>query len=109
MTPAIAYVTTASEAEALAIGRAVVEARLAASVNVLPGATSFYWWEGAVQESAEAVLILKTRDDLVDALVDKVTSMHSYECPCIVSWPITKGYRPYIEWVLGETKAVSQP
>lgn len=72
MTPAIAYVTTADRDEAIAIGRAVVEARLAASVNVLPGATSFYCWEGEVKESAEAVLVCKTRDDLVDALIEKI-------------------------------------
>lgn len=105
MTPAIAYVTTADREEALTIARAAVESRLAASANVIPGATSFYWWEGELRESGEAILVLKTREDLVDALIDKVTSMHSYACPCIVAWPLTLGHRPYIEWLLRETKA----
>ena len=105
MTPAIAYVTAADRDEALTIGREAVRSRLAASANVIPGATSIYWWEGELRESGEAILVLKTREDLVDALIAKVRSMHSYDCPCIVAWPLPNGHRPYIEWLLAETKA----
>ena len=57
------YITAASRDEATAIGRALVEERLAACANVFTGVTSLYWWEGAVQEDDEAILILKTRSE----------------------------------------------
>jgi uncharacterized protein involved in tolerance to divalent cations len=62
------YVTAGSRAEALAIARAVVAERLAASANVLDGAISIYWWRGALEEASEAVLVLKTRTELVERL-----------------------------------------
>ena len=62
----VCYVTAGSRAEALAIARTVVEERLAASANVLDGVTSIYWWQGALEQAGEAVLILKTRTELVE-------------------------------------------
>ena len=62
MDTALVMVTVPSAAEARTLGRALVEARLAASVNIAPGITSFYWWDGAVREGAEALLFAKTRE-----------------------------------------------
>ncbi len=104
MTFATIYITAASPDEALTIGRAVVEARLAACANVFPGVTSVYWWEGSRQEDSEAALILKTRQDLVDQVVAKVKELHSYECPCVVALPIAGGNKDFFDWISKETR-----
>lgn len=98
------YMTAGSKAEAQKIGNALVEERLAACVNILDNMQSIYRWEGKIQQDAEAVLIAKTTDDLVAALVDRVKALHSYECPCIVSLPISSGYPPFLDWVQQEVK-----
>ncbi len=97
------YITAGSRDEALTIGRALVEDRLAACANVLAGTSSIYWWEGKVSEDEEVSLILKTRDDLVDQLVHKVRELHSYDCPCVVSIPITGGNPAFLDWIDAET------
>jgi len=99
----LVYVTTASVEEASAIGRAVVEARLAACANVLGGITSFYWWEGKLQEDGEAVLVLKTRRDLVDGLVARIKELHGYDCPCVVALPVIDGNPDFLDWIIKET------
>jgi periplasmic divalent cation tolerance protein len=97
------YVTAGSRAEALTIGRMVVEERLAASANVLDGVTSIYWWQGALEQAGEAVLILKTRTALVERLTARIRELHSYECPCVVVLPIVAGNPEYLDWLAGET------
>ncbi len=96
-------VTAPSRAEAEAIGRALVEARLAASVNVVPAVSSFYWWEGALREGDEAMLWAKTRAALVEPLTAKVKALHSYDCPCVMALPITGGNPDYLAWIDAET------
>jgi periplasmic divalent cation tolerance protein len=98
------YMTARSEKEARKIGEAVVGERLAACVNIIPGMQSLYWWNGRVQDDSEVVVIAKTRPDLVDALIDKVKSLHSYDVPCIVTLPILSGNPAYLKWVADETK-----
>ena len=97
------YITTESRDEALAIGKALVEERLAACANVLGGMRSIYWWEGKVQEEGEAVLIVKTRAELVDRLIERVKALHSYDCPCVVALPIEAGNPAYLDWLADET------
>ncbi|MEO5338033.1 MAG: divalent-cation tolerance protein CutA [Magnetospirillum sp. WYHS-4] len=103
MAATLVYITAPGRDEAARIGRAVVEARLAACANVIPGMTSFYWWQGALQEDQEAVLILKTRPDLVDALTAKVKELHGYQVPCVVALPIEKGNPDFLDWINEET------
>jgi periplasmic divalent cation tolerance protein len=99
------YVTTGDQAEALAIGRAVVERRLAACANVVDGMKSIYWWDGAVQQATEAVLILKTEKDRVEALVAEVKARHSYDCPCIEAIEVAGGNPDFLAWINRETRA----
>jgi periplasmic divalent cation tolerance protein len=101
----LVYVTAADEAEAMKIGRAVVEARLAACANVLAPMKSTYWWEGSLQDGEEAVLILKTRASLVDRLTQEVRKLHSYSLPAIVALPLAGGDEGYLDWLLAETLA----
>lgn len=108
MTQSLIYVTASSRDEAVKIGRQVVENRLAACANVLAGTASIYWWEGAVTEEEEVSLILKTRTDLVDRVVEMVKEIHSYDCPCVVSLPITGGNPGFLDWIDAETAETSE-
>jgi periplasmic divalent cation tolerance protein len=74
------YVTAPSRDEAVAIGRALVEERLAAAANVIDGATSLYWWQGRLEEASEAVLTLRTRADLVERVTERIRQLHGYRC-----------------------------
>jgi periplasmic divalent cation tolerance protein len=96
------YMTASSGEEARRIGRAVVEARLAACVNVLDAMTSFYWWQGAVEEGHEAVLIAKTTRDRLDEVTARVKSLHSYSVPCVVGLPILGGNPEFLAWIGAE-------
>ena len=98
------YITASDKAEALKIGRTLVEERLAACANVIDNMTSIYWWEGKIEDSAEVVLIAKTKQELVESLISRVKELHSYSCPCIVSWPISAGNPDYLHWIDKETK-----
>ena len=96
-------VTAPSQTEAEAIGRTLVEARLAASVNIVPGIASLYWWEGALREAGEVMLWAKTRADLVAPLTARVKALHSYACPCVIALPISGGNPDYLAWIDAET------
>ena len=96
--------TAGSKAEAQKIGNALIEGRLAACVNILDNMQSIYRWEERIQQDTEVVIIAKTTDTLVSALIDKVKSLHSYDCPCIVSLPISNGYPPFLDWVHTEVE-----
>lgn len=103
MAASILYVTAESREEALSLGRLLVEERLAACANVIPGTTAVYWWEGKVQEGAEAVLVIKTRADLVEAATARIKAVHSYSCPCVVALAASGGNRDFLDWIARET------
>ncbi len=88
--------------DARSIARAIVEARVAACVNVVPRVESVYWWDGAVQEGDEVGLIAKTRADRVEAVIARVKELHSYSCPCVVALPIVAGNPDYLAWIAAE-------
>lgn len=98
------YMTASDRDEALRIGRTLVEERLAACVNVLGEMTSVYWWEGELQQANEAVLIAKTKQSLLGPLIERVRELHSYACPCVVSWPVAAGYGAYLQWIRDESR-----
>ena len=104
MQPQFVYITASSKDEARSIGRTLVESRLAACVNIVESITSFYWWNGEIQEDNEAAIIAKTKESLVQELIETVKAMHSYSCPCIVCLPIVAGNPPFLAWVEEETK-----
>ncbi len=98
------YMTAGSADEARTIGRALVEEQLAACVNLIDGMRSIYRWNAELQEDAETVLIAKTRDDLVDALTDRVRALHSYDCPCVIALPMVAGNPDFLDWIGRETR-----
>ena len=97
------YITAKDNVEASMIGKTLVQERLAACVNIIDRMTSMYWWEGKVQEDTETVVIAKTDQNLVERLIQRVKSLHSYDCPCVVSWPIAAGNTDYLKWIHDET------
>ena len=103
MTACFVYITVPDADAAHRIGRALVELRLAASVNLIESMRSVFRWQGEVQEEDETVLIAKTQEALVPALTEKVRSLHSYECPCIAALPVAGGNRDYLVWIAAET------
>jgi len=98
------YMTAGSREEARKIGKELVISRLAACVNIWDNMNSFYMWQGKVQDDTEVVMIAKTAENRVPALVEKVKSLHSYECPCIVSIPISGGNQAFLDWIAEEVK-----
>ena len=100
----LVYMTCRDKAEAKAIGNDLVAERLAACVNIIDGMNSLYWWQGKVEEGQEAVLLAKTKESLVPELVKKVKSLHSYDCPCVISLPISDGNPDFLDWIKRETK-----
>ena len=85
------------------IAKAVVEKRLAACGSVIPTVTSIFRWEGRVQRSREALLIMKTTVRRYPALERLIRSMHSYKVPEIIGLTVAGGLHPYLEWVQEET------
>jgi periplasmic divalent cation tolerance protein len=97
-------VTTAPSAEAAsALVRALVDRRLIACGTVLPGATSVYRWKGAVEESSEAVVLLKTTGKRWEELRQALAQLHPYEVPELIVMPIVAGHQPYLDWLSAET------
>jgi periplasmic divalent cation tolerance protein len=93
------YVTAADADEARRIGRALVEEDLAACVNILPGHTAIYRWEGKLEEGAESAFLAKTTAERFDALRARVRALHSYALPCIVAFPAEAGDADFLDWV----------
>ena len=98
------YTTYPSLVEAERIGKALLERRLAACVNILPGMISHYWWQGAIERGEEVVMIVKTRASLAEGVRAAVKEMHSYTTPAILVLPIEGGERGYLDWLMQETE-----
>jgi periplasmic divalent cation tolerance protein len=97
------YTTYPSVVEAERAGRVLVERRLAACVNILPGMVSLYWWQGAIERGEEAVMIIKTRASLAEAVRGAVKELHSYTTPAILVVPLESVDPDYHAWIVKET------
>jgi periplasmic divalent cation tolerance protein len=93
------YATFSDAAEAERIGRTVIEERLAACVNVLGVVRSIYRWQEKVETAAEVAAICKTTAVRSEALIARIAELHSYDVPCIVTWPIDAVLSDYAQWV----------
>jgi periplasmic divalent cation tolerance protein len=97
------YTTYPSIVEAERTGRALLERRLAACVNILPGMVSLYWWQGQIDRGGEVVMIIKTRASLAEPVRAAVKEMHSYTTPAILVIPIENVDPSYHAWIEAET------
>ena len=104
MTDYIVVYVTAPEDEAVDLARTLVEERLVACVNLVPGLRSIYWWQGKVEDEPEVLCIMKTRSNLFESLRDRVRQLHSYEVEEIIALPILAGNLPYLDWIKENTK-----
>ena len=103
--PIVVLITTPSLEVARQIAIALLEQKLAACVNVLPGVRSYYTWKGQPQEDQEVLLLVKTRPALFESrLVPAVLAIHPYELPEIIALPVQGGLEGYIEWIMEETE-----
>jgi len=98
------YMTAPDAAGAEAIGRMLLERRLAACVNILPAVRSLYWWNGAIESSEETAFIAKTEEDRFEALAEAVRVAHPYECPCVVALPVDRGAPDFLDWIMASTR-----
>jgi len=103
MDTCLVYMTASSKEEAARLAEALIADNLAACVNVIDGMTSWYRWEGKVENDRELVVIAKTRAALVDALTARVKELHSYTVPCVVAIPIAAGNPDFLRWIEDET------
>jgi len=106
MTDKIVVLSTCDSQESAAtLARELVEQRLAACVNILPGARSIYRWQGKIEDASEWVLVIKTRRDLFAPLRETIAKTHSYEVPEVIALPILDGSEPYLAWLDGQLLA----
>ena len=99
----LVFSTFPDAARARAIGRRLVAERLAACVNLLPGVTSIYVWQGKEEESAETLALIKTRRALYPALEARLRELHPYEVPEIVAVELAGGLPAYLQWLADQT------
>ncbi|HYH07752.1 MAG TPA: divalent-cation tolerance protein CutA [Thermoanaerobaculia bacterium] len=105
MTPVLVLTTVGASFDARALARTLVEAQLAACVNVVGGVQSIYRWQGNVEEDAEQLLVIKTADARVDALREELFRLHPYEVPEFVVLPVASLSDAYGAWLLSSVTA----
>ncbi len=102
--PMVVFVTVPNKETAEKIAKALVEARLAACVNIVDGLKSIYWWKEKIEEDNELLLIIKTRIEVFEELVLKIKELHPYTVPEIIGLPIIAGSKDYVDWLKNEVK-----
>uniref|UniRef100_A0A6M2EJ23 Protein CutA, chloroplastic n=1 Tax=Populus davidiana TaxID=266767 RepID=A0A6M2EJ23_9ROSI len=100
----VVYVTVPNREAGKKLANSIVKEKLAACVNIVPGIESVYQWQGEIQSDAEELLIIKTRQSLLEALTEHVKANHEYEVPEVISLPITGGSIPYLKWLKDSTR-----
>jgi len=95
----VIFVTVGNSKDAALLAKSLVEKRLAACVNLLPGVASWYWWEGKVTEDQEVLLMMKTSRDHFPALEKEILRVHSYAVPEVIALPIVEGSKNYLNWI----------
>jgi len=95
--------TCSNEPEGRRIAEALVEARLAACVNLLGGIQSIYRWQGEIETAREVLLLIKSTAERLDELQARITELHSYDTPEVIALPITGGSAKYLDWIAQET------
>ncbi|XP_058088030.1 protein CutA, chloroplastic isoform X3 [Magnolia sinica] len=100
----VVYVTVPNKEAGKKLAGSIIKEKLAACVNRVPGIESVYWWEGEIQTDSEELLIIKTRESLLEALTEHVKANHEYDLPEVISMPITGGNIKYLEWIKSSTR-----
>jgi periplasmic divalent cation tolerance protein len=101
----VVFTTCDSEEQAAVLARTLVEQHLAACVNILPRVRSVYRWKDKIEDSAEVLLVIKSRRDLFPALRSSIEKLHTYEVPELIALPVVEGSEPYLAWLDRELNA----
>jgi periplasmic divalent cation tolerance protein len=96
----VVFVTCGNRTEAENLASHLLEQKLVACVNIVPGIESWYWWEGKINRDQEILLIMKTVQSNFAPLEEAIRKIHSYAIPEIVALPILQGFAPYLNWVV---------
>jgi periplasmic divalent cation tolerance protein len=99
----VVFITAATADEARSISNILVSRRKAACVNIVPHVHSMFWWQGKIESTDEALLIVKTKATLLEELIELVKQNHSYDVPEVIALPIIGGNRDYLQWLDDET------
>jgi periplasmic divalent cation tolerance protein len=102
----LVMITLPGDTDAPAFARALVEARVAACVSILPPVESVYRWEGAIEHATERQLLIKTTRDRTEALWGRVRELHPYEVPEFLVLPVIDGHDAYLRWITESTRPV---
>ena len=100
----VLVLVTCPAERAAEIARPLVEEKLAACVNIVPGLRSIYTWEGKISDEPEALLLIKTRAALFEPLRARVLELHLYDVPEVIALPIVAGHPDYLRWVMESTR-----
>jgi len=100
----VLFITTANAEEAQRIASVLLKERKAACVNIVPGISSFFWWQGKLDSAEESLLIVKTKASVLDEVVNLVKEHHRYSIPEVIALPIIGGNQDYLEWLGREVK-----
>ena len=99
VTHIVVLITASSMEEAETIGKALVNGRLAACVNLSPGIRSLFRWQGAIENQEEVLMLVKSRSDLLPAITATVKGLHTYTVPEVIALPILAGAPDYMAWI----------
>ena len=102
----IIYSTFPDKASAVAVAKTILQEKQAACINIFPAVFSLYEWEGKLEEAEEVVMIAKTAKSLAGELTERIISLHSYSCPCVVVLPVEGGNDGFLQWVSGKALGI---
>ncbi len=105
--PVLIYTTFGTLEDAKRLGRALVDGRLAACVNIFPGMISIFEWQGTLDEAAEVAMIIKTRAGLAEAVLEETARLHPYEVPALLVIPTEGAGAGYAAWIAQQTRPAS--
>ena len=95
----IVIMTASKKEEAVKIVRSLLEDRLIACANIVDSVSSFFWWEGKIEEEKEVLVFMKSHESLFKKLSKRVNELHSYDIPEILALPVVEGSQSYLDWM----------
>ena len=95
--------TTCEPSDAATLLRALLEQRVVACGNIVSQVRSLYWWEGKIQDDAEALIVMETTDEKVEQALEEIQKHHPYSVPKILAWEPSHVHAPYLQWLQKET------